>query len=74
MDDTTKTEIDELVVLSKFEGEPLPENEFERLSIHNGLVVAHDSIVNGQVAGPVLEESLLGVNIGTLIPQDEEVN
>lgn len=59
-------EVDEKVVLSKFEGEPLPENEFERVTIHNGEVIAHDKIENGEVSGPVEENNLTGSNIGNL--------
>lgn len=40
---------EELVVLSKFEGDPLPENEFERIHIKNGEVVALERIENGKV-------------------------
>jgi hypothetical protein len=49
MDDAAKSSIDEKIVLSKFEGEPLPENEFERVHIHNGEVVAVEKIENGEV-------------------------
>lgn len=59
--------VDERVVLSKFEGEPLPENEFERLVIDNGLVIHHDNIKDGEVVGPVEDSDILGKNIGTLL-------
>lgn len=36
-------------MLSKFEGEPLPENEIERVHILNGEIVAVEKIENGQV-------------------------
>lgn len=49
MDDATKTSVEEKIVLSKFEGDPLPENEFERVHIHNGEVVAVEKIENGEV-------------------------
>jgi len=42
-------EVEEVVVLSKFEGEPLPENEFERIHIQNGEVVAVHQIENGEI-------------------------
>lgn len=61
---------DELVVLQKFEGDPEPENEFERLTIHNGEVISHDKVEHGEVVGPVDEESLVGANIGNLFPTD----
>lgn len=68
--------VNEHVVLSKFEGEALPENEFERLTVDNGLVISHDVIENGEVVGPVPNSEILGVNIGTLMAEQpaEEVN
>lgn len=60
---------DELVVLQKFEGDPEPENEFERLTIHNGEVISHDKVEHGEVVGPV-EDSLVGANIGNLVSTD----
>lgn len=47
--DTNKFKVREDVVLSKFEGEPLPENEFERIHIVDGVVVAIEKIENGEV-------------------------
>lgn len=41
--------VEERIVLSKFEGEPLPENEIERVHILNGEVVAVEKIENGEV-------------------------
>lgn len=61
---------DELVVLSKFEGDPEPENEFERITVHNGEVVAHDVVENGEVVGPVENSELLGANIGSLVQSE----
>jgi len=49
MDDNTQASVEEKIVLSKFEGDPLPENEFERIHIHNGEVVAIEKIENGEV-------------------------
>jgi hypothetical protein len=42
--------------LSKFEGEPLPENEFERLEIQDGQVVAIHQIENGEVVSSEYRE------------------
>jgi hypothetical protein len=74
MDDETRTGVEELVVLSKFEGDPDPENEFERISIQNGVVVSHDRIENGDVVGPVEDSDILGADIGRLMSQQEGVN
>lgn len=71
MDDESKTAVDELVVLSKFEGEPVPENEFERISIHNGVIVSHDVVESGEIVGPVEDSDILGQPIGRLMSEDE---
>lgn len=42
-------DVKEIIVLSKFEGEPIPENEFERIHIQNGEIVAIQKIENGEV-------------------------
>lgn len=57
MEEVNNVVTDELVVLSKFEGEALPENEIERITIHNGEVVSHEVIENGEVVStkPVKE-------------------
>lgn len=68
MDESVKAKIDEQVVLSKFEGEPVPENEFERLTIHNGTVIAHEQIENGEVVAPVEDSDILGKDVGRLVP------
>lgn len=49
MDDSESVVIDEKIVLSKFDGEALPENEVERIHIHNGVIVAVEKIENGEV-------------------------
>lgn len=49
MDDKEKVVVEEVVVLSKFEGDPLPENEFERMHIVDGAVVKVEKIENGEV-------------------------
>ena len=66
MEEENVVGVDELVVLSKFEGAPIPENEFERVTIHNGVVVSHDEVVDGQVTGTVAHSEILGADIGTL--------
>lgn len=38
-EESSKVTIEEMVYLEKFEGEPLPENLFERVHIKNGEVV-----------------------------------
>lgn len=48
-EDVQGISIEESVVLSKFEGDPLPENEFERVHIVNGEVVKVEKIENGEV-------------------------
>lgn len=49
MDEKQEVNVEEVMVLSKFEGDPLPENEFERIHIKNGEVVAVDKIKDGKV-------------------------
>lgn len=49
MNDNQDLQVEEIIVLSKFEGEPIPENEFERIHIKNGEVVAIQQIENGEV-------------------------
>lgn len=73
MEDNTGVVAEEKVVLQKFEGEPLPENEFERITVDNGLVTRHEKIENGEVVGPV-EDSLVGTDIGRLLSQEQEVD
>lgn len=62
---------DEHVVLSKFEhpdGEDTtdPQYEFERLVVHNGVVLEHSQVENGEVVGPVPGSELVGKDIGNL--------
>lgn len=47
--DSPKFNVEERIVLTKYDGEPLPENEIERVHILNGEVVAIEEIVNGEV-------------------------
>lgn len=49
IEDGQQLEVEERIVLSKFDGEPLPENEFERIHILNGQIVAIQGIENGEV-------------------------
>jgi hypothetical protein len=49
VEDSEKVVIEEVVVLSKFEGDPLPENEFERIHIVNGEIARVEKIENGEV-------------------------
>lgn len=72
MNEENVVHTDEHVVLSKFEhpdGEETtdPKFEFERLIVHNGTVVEHSQIENGEVVGPVEGSDLLGKDIGTLL-------
>lgn len=47
--ENSEVNVTEHVVLSKFEGDPVPENEIERVHITNGTIVAVETIENGQV-------------------------
>lgn len=49
MDDFQNVEVTETIVLSKFDGEPLPENEVERVHIVDGVIIAVEKIENGEV-------------------------
>jgi len=66
MEENNPVLVDELVVLSKFEGDAIPDNEFERVTIHNGVVVSHDEVLNGIITGPVVDSDIVGQDIGTL--------
>lgn len=66
MEEESTVNVEELVVLSKFEGKPEPENEFERLTIHNGVVVSHDEVSEGLVVRPVPDSEIVGKNVGSL--------
>ncbi len=60
-------QVDEVAVLRKFEGDPVPENEFERVTIKNGEIVAHEKVKNGKVVGPVKNSKI----VGTTLPEKE---
>ena len=51
MEETQNVNVEEVIVLAKFEGEPLPENEFERIHIGAGPLpsAAVESMRNGRV-------------------------
>lgn len=49
LEETQDLLVEERIVLSKFEGDPLPENEVERVHIVNGEIVAVEKIDNGEV-------------------------
>ena len=72
MHENEKLDAQEQVVLMKYEGDPKPENAFERLVIENGQVVSHEKLSNGEVVGPVEESEILGRFVGTLTPIETE--
>jgi hypothetical protein len=79
MKEAQEVNVDEKVVLSKFEhpdGEDTtdPEFEVERLTVFNGEVVAHEVIENGAPVGPVQENNLTGQDIGRLLTSEKEVD
>lgn len=53
--DTPEVNIDEQAILSKFEGEPLPENLIERVYIDNGKIVKHEFYEAGRLIKTVEE-------------------
>lgn len=53
--DDPQVNIDEQAILSKFEGEPLPENLIERVYIDNGKIVKHEFYEAGQLIKTVEE-------------------
>lgn len=74
MSDMPQVDVDEKVVLSKFEhpdGDDTtdPEFEVERLTVFNGEVVAHEIIENGEPVGPVEENNLTGQDLGRLLSE-----
>lgn len=73
-DPTELTIEEERVVLQKFDGEALPENEVERVTIVNGTVIEHQVIEDGEPVGPVEEDNLEGKYVGTMLIDDKEVD
>jgi len=53
--DAPELKIEEVIVLSKFEGEPLPENEFERVHIKDGDVLAVEKISEQKVVETITD-------------------
>lgn len=49
MDDKESVVVDELITLSKYNGSPVEENEFERIEILNGEIVAVHKIQDGNI-------------------------
>lgn len=47
--ETEGAHVQEDVILEKFEGEPTPENLFERIHIRDGEIISITSIRNGEV-------------------------
>ena len=72
MEDAQEVVVGEAVVLSKFEGDPAPENEFERIEIVDGVIVQHNNVENGQVTTPVEGSTIVGTDIGTLMAKGVE--
>jgi len=69
--DTPEVKVDELVVLSKFDGDSThPDDEVERVTIHNGFVVSHEVVENGEVVGQVENSDIVGKDIGVLFPNE----
>ena len=74
MEDKEEVVVEEVVVLSKFDGDTTaPEAETERLTVKDGYVVSHDVIEQGEVVGPVEGSTLVGTDIGRLIELEQEV-
>lgn len=48
-EESVKAIFREEIVLQKFEGDPLPENEFERVHVVDGEIVKVEKIENGEV-------------------------
>lgn len=66
-EEASNVNVDELVVLSKFDGNSTdPQDEVERVTIDNGIIVSHDVVENGEVVGPVENSEIIGKDIGRL--------
>lgn len=72
--DDTPVVVEERVVLQKFDGDALPENEVERVTIVDGTVVEHQVIENGEPVGKVEQDNLEGKYVGTMLIDDKEVD
>lgn len=51
--DLSEFNVDEKVVLEKFDGDAVPENLVERVTIDNGVIVLQEFIENGEVVQTV---------------------
>lgn len=71
MEENNELQAEEVIVLSKFEGDPVPENEFERVHIKNGEIVAVESIENGKV---VASRDVANSDLANLNGKEEGVN
>ena len=49
MEEANPVEVKEVSVLEKFEGEPVPENLFERIHIEDGEVIKVEKFENGDL-------------------------
>lgn len=65
-------EVSEQVVLQKFEGPALPENEFERITIKDGTIVAHEKVKDKKVIGPVEDSEIVGAEVGRLMAESQK--
>lgn len=63
MDEKLPVVIKEQFILQKYNGDPLPENEFERITFEGDRIVSHERIENGVPVGPVLENNLAGQEV-----------
>ena len=74
MEDKEDVKVEEVVVLSKYDGDTTSvDKEVERLTVKDGYVVSHDVIEQGEVVGPVEGSTLVGTDIGRLIELEQEV-
>lgn len=49
MEDATNTQISEVTVLEKFEGDAVLENLFERIHIQDGEIIKREQFENGEL-------------------------
>lgn len=78
--ETPEVQVDELVVLQKFDGEINDKStekerrdaERERVVVHNGVIVEHSVVENGEVVGPVEDSEIVGKDVGVLFPNEND--